>query len=96
MKSYREIAEKTGATIADVREAMNCAKKREVPYSRTFEDFDHPAGYDYPCIASYGREEIAYDVHWVVLDKYQLRYVEARGRTREEAVINALNNGFRA
>lgn len=95
MKSYLEIAEETGATVADVREAMNNAEKREVPYCRTYDDFDNPPS-QLQGPSGYGRQETAYDVYWVVLDKYLLRNVEGSGRTREDAVVDALNKGYRA
>lgn len=40
--------------------------------------------------------EIAYDVYWVVLDKWRLEHVEGSGHTKEEAVIDALNKGYHA
>lgn len=93
MRSYKEIAKETGHSVADVREAMNNAEKREQPYVRIVDDYDNPPSVFPTC---YGRMEIAYDVYWVVLDKYLLRNVEGSGRTREDAVVDALNKGYRA
>ena len=93
MKSYLEIAEETGATVADVREAMNNAEKREQPYVHIVDDYDNPPSVFPTC---YGRMEIACDSYWVVLDKWRLEHVEGSGRTKEEAVIDALNKGYHA
>ena len=93
MRSYKEIAKETGHSVADVREAMNNAEKREQPYVRIVDDYDNPPSVFPTC---YGRMEIAYDVYCVVLDKYLLRNVEGSGRTREDAVVDALNKGYRA
>ena len=96
MKSYSEIADETGVRVEEVREAMQCAEYREIPYFATVNNYDN---------ATLGRlgvgpadeiEETRYRRVWVVLDKYRLMNVEASGRTREEAVINALGKGFRA
>ena len=93
MKSYREIANETNTTIDDVREAMGNAYKRETPYVRYYDDYDNPPSpLDGP--AGYGRAETAFDVMWVVLDKWQLRDVCGSGRTREDAVIDALTKGY--
>lgn len=93
MRSYKEIARETGHSVADVREAMSNAEKREQPYERIVEDYDNPPSVFPTC---YGRMEIAYDIYWVVLDKWRLEHVEGSGRTKEEAVIDALNKGYRA
>ena len=42
MRSYKEIAKETGHSVADVREAMNNAEKREQPYVRIVDDYDNP------------------------------------------------------
>lgn len=91
MRSYKEIAKETGHSVADVREAMNNAEKREQPYVRIVDDYDNPPSVFPTC---YGRMEIAYDSYWVVLDKWRLEHVEGSGRTKEEAVIDALNKGY--
>lgn len=91
MRSYKEIAKETGHSVADVREAMNNAEKREQPYTRIVDDYDNPPSVFPTC---YGRMEIAYDSYWVVLDKWRLEHVEGSGRTKEEAVIDALNKGY--
>lgn len=39
MRSYKEIAEETGTTIADVREAMSLAEKREMPVDHYYDDY---------------------------------------------------------
>ena len=93
MRSYSEIAEETNTTIADVREAMNNAEKRETPYVRYYDDYKNPPS-RFDGLAGYGRAEVAYNVHWVVLDKWQLRDVCGSGRTREDAVIDALTKGY--
>lgn len=96
MRSYKEIARETGHSVADVREAMNNAEKREVPYCRTYDVFDNPPSQLLQGPSRYGRQEIAYDIYWVVLDKWRLEHVEGSGRTKEEAVIDALNKGYHA
>lgn len=93
MKSYLEIAEETGATVADVREAMNNAEKREQPYVHIVMTTIIRRAFFPTC---YGRMEIAYNSYWVVLDKWRLEHVEGSGRTKEEAVIDALNKGYHA
>lgn len=40
MRSYKEIAKETGTTIADVREAMSLAEKREMPVDHYYDDYD--------------------------------------------------------
>ena len=84
MKSYREIAWETGTTVKDVRALMKMAKKREVPCDHYYNDY---SGF-FIDLADTGRVEIVIDTFWSVRG--------VRGRTREEAVINALNNEFRA
>ena len=93
MRSYKENAKETGHSVADERDAMNNAEKREQPYTRIVDDYDNPPSVFPTC---YGRMEIAYDVYWVVLDKWRLEHVEGSGHTKEEAVIDALNKGYHA
>lgn len=88
MRSYRELAEEAGVTVGAVRDAMGRAERREIPYTRTYDDFRNPPNpLDGP--AGYGRAETAYDVVWVVRDQWG-RSVDGYGRTREEAVLTAL------
>lgn len=69
MRSYRELAEEAGVTVGAVRDAMGRAERREIPYTRTYDDFRNPPNpLDGP--AGYGRAETAYDVIWVVRDQW--------------------------
>ena len=95
MRSYEEIAEETGTTVADVREAMSLAEKREMPVGHYYNDFDNPASHTFT-LADSGRYEVVIETFWVITDMWVRRGNHGTGRTREEAVINALNNGFRA
>ena len=95
MKNYSEIAEETNTGIEDVRVAMLFATKCETPRSVEYNDFSNPPSdnlNENP--ARYGRERIEFETWWEVRDYDRQGYYT--GRTREEAVINALNGGFRA
>ena len=87
MRSYRDLAEEAGVTVETVRDAMERAERREIPYTRMYDDFRNPPMPFGP--GRYGRAEIAYDVAWVVRDQWG-RSVDGYGRTREEAVLAAL------
>lgn len=95
MKSYKEIAEETGTSVEDVRMAMLFATKHETPHTVEYNAFSDPSSDDIgDCPARYGRIGIEFETWWGVCDyDRQGHYV---GCTREEAVINALNGGFRA
>lgn len=95
MRSYGEIANETGTTVADVREAMSLAEKREMPVDHYYNDFNNPASHTFTP-ADNGRYEVVIETFWVITDKWGRRGNHGTGRTREEAVINALNNGLRA
>lgn len=95
MKSYEEIAKETGTTIADVREAMSLAEKREMPVDHYYDDHDSRISLTYSP-ADYGRYEVIVKTFWAIADKWGRPGNHGTGRTREEAVINALNNGLRA
>lgn len=88
MRSYKDLAEEAGATVEAVRDAMGCAERREIPYTRMYDDFRSPP-YPFGGPDRYGRAETAYDVVWVVRDQWG-RSVDGHGRTREEAVLAAL------
>ena len=42
MRSYKDLAEEAGATVEAVRDAMGCAERREIPYTRMYDDFRSP------------------------------------------------------
>lgn len=58
MRSYKEIAKETGTTIADVREAMSLAEKREMPVDHYYDDYDSRISLTFSP-ADYGRCEVA-------------------------------------
>ena len=37
MRGYRDLAEEAGVTVEAVRDAMGCAERREIPYTRIIE-----------------------------------------------------------
>lgn len=88
MRSYRDLAEEAGVTVEAVRDAMERVERREIPYTRTYDDFRNPAQL-LGGPGRYGRAETAYDVVWIVRDQWG-RSVDGHGRTREEAVLAAL------
>ena len=89
MRSYKEIAEETGTTIADVREAMSLAEKREMPVDHYYDDHDSRISLTYSP-ADYGRYEVIVKTFWAIADKWGRPRNKGTGLTREEAVINAL------
>lgn len=90
MRSYKDLAEEAGVTVEAVRDAMGRAERREIPYTRMYDNFRNPPNpLDGP--AGYGRAETAYDVVWVVMDRWG-RSADGHGRTREEAVLDALRD----
>lgn len=95
MRAYQEIAEETNTSVRDVRMAVLFAHKCETPHTVEYNDFSHPVNDSLNEGPSrYGRVGIAFETWWEVYDyDTQSRYV---GNTREEAIINALNAGFRA
>lgn len=95
MRSYKEIAKETGTTIADVREAMSLAEKREMPVDHYYDDYDSRISLTFSP-ADYGRCEVIVKTFWAIADKWGRPGNCGSGRTREETVINALNNGLRA
>lgn len=87
MRSYREVAYDAGASVEDVREAMRNARKHSIPYCRTYNDFKNPPNpLDGP--AGWSRMEVVEDVFWSTW----VHDTPGRGRTREEAVIDALSH----
>lgn len=69
MRSYKEIAEETGTTIADVREAMSLAEKREMPVDHYYDDHDSRISLTYSP-ADYGRYEVIVKTFWAIADKW--------------------------
>lgn len=87
MRSYREIAHEAGASVEDVREAMRNARKRSIPFCRTYDDFRNPPN-PLDWLAGWGRMKVVEDVFWSTW----IHDVSGRGRTREGAVIGALSH----
>lgn len=70
---------------------------REFTYTadRYYDDYDSRISLTFSP-ADYGRCEVIVKTFWAIADKWGRPGNCGSGRTREEAVINALNNGLRA